>query len=75
MTQADNGDEMFEGLSIDLLNKLSEKMGFRYTIRLVADGLYGGQLEDGSWTGLVGDLTRRVKRLNNYYQIMQLFPL
>ena len=75
MTQADNGDEMFEGLSIDLLNKLSEKMGFCYTIRLVADGQYGGQLEDGSWTGLVGDLTRRVKRLNNYYQIMQLFPL
>ena len=36
-------------------------MGFDYTIRLVADGQYGDQLEDGSWTGLVGDLTRRVR--------------
>lgn len=49
-----------KGLCIDLLNKLSEKMGFHYTIRLVADGQYGGQLEDGSWTGLVGDLIQRV---------------
>ena len=59
--QTDNGDDVFEGLSIDLLNKLRDKMGFQYTIRLVADGQYGGQLEDGSWTGLVGDLTRRVR--------------
>ena len=60
VTRDENGDEVFEGLCIDLLNKLSDKMGFDYTISLVADGQYGGQLEDGSWTGLVGDLTRRV---------------
>ena len=61
MIQSDDGDEIFRGLCIDLLNRLSAKMGFHYTIRLVADGQYGGQLEDGSWTGLVGDLTTRVK--------------
>ena len=60
MTRNKNGDEVFKGLSIDLLNKLSDKMGFHYTIRLVADGQYGGQLEDGSWTGLVRDLIERV---------------
>ena len=43
-----------------MLNKLSDKMGFDYTIRLVADGQYGGKLEDGSWTGLVGDLVNHV---------------
>ena len=43
-----------------MLNKLSDKMGFDYNIRLVADGQYGGQLEDGSWTGLVGDLINHV---------------
>ena len=37
-------------------------MGFHYTIRLVADGQYGygNQLDDGSWTGLVGDLVNHV---------------
>ena len=60
MTVTDNGDQEFEGLCIDLLNKLSDKMGFHYTIRLVQDDQYGGQLEDGSWTGLVGDLIERV---------------
>ena len=61
--QDENGDEVLEGLCIDLLNKLSDKMGFHYTIRLVADGQYGGQLEDGSWTGLVGDLVSRVSHI------------
>ena len=61
--QDENGDEVLEGLCIDLLNKLSDKMGFHYTIRLVADGQYGGQLEDGSWTGLVGDLVSRVSHM------------
>ena len=58
--QDENGGEVLEGLCIDLLNKLSDKMGFHYTVRLVADGQYGGQLEDGSWTGLVGDLVNHV---------------
>ena len=60
VTQTEDGDEVFEGLCIDLLNKLSDKMGFHYIIRLIADGQYGDQLEDGSWTGLVGDLVNQV---------------
>lgn len=59
------GNDGFEGLCIDLLNMLSDKMGFRYTIRLVADRQYGGQLDDGSWTGLVGDLITRVNEWLN----------
>ena len=45
-----------------MLNKLSDKMGFDYTTRLVADGQYGygDQLDDGSWIGLVGDLVNQV---------------
>ena len=60
MTVTDNGDQEFEGLCIDLLNKLSDKMGFHYTIRLIEDGQYGGRLEDGSWTGLIRDLIEHV---------------
>ena len=63
VTRDENGGEVLEGLCIDLLNKLSDEMGFHYTIRLVADGQYGGQLEDGSWTGLVGDLVNRVSQI------------
>ena len=50
-----------------MLDKLSDKMGFQYTIRLVADGQYGGQLEDGSWTGLVGDLVNHVGHMQHCY--------
>ena len=47
----------FEGLCIDLIDKLSELMGFTYNISLVADGQYGA-FDDvtNTWTGLVKDL-------------------
>ena len=52
--------EGYEGFCIDLMDKLSEVMGFSYRLRLVEDGRFGGQDEDGNWLGLVGDLVNRV---------------
>ena len=56
---------MYEGLCIDLMDKLSELMGFSYTLRTVEDGRYGGQDEDGNWMGLIGDLVNRVSNSRN----------
>ena len=42
------------------MDRLSEMMGFSYTIRPVEDGRYGGQDENGNWLGLIGDLVNRV---------------
>ena len=42
------------------MDKLSEMLGFTYTIRLVEDEKFGGQDENGNWMGLVGDLVNRV---------------
>jgi len=61
VTTNEDGEEIYEGFCIDLMNKLSEMLGFTYRIRGVKDGQFGGQSEDGSWTGLVGDLTRHVR--------------
>ena len=48
-------------------------MGFQYTIKLVADGQYGGQLEDGRWTGLVGDLIERVGHSTSIISYLLIF--
>ena len=48
-----------EGFCIDLMNKLSEVLGFTYSISFVEDGQFGGQVGN-SWTGLVGDLIQHV---------------
>lgn len=60
MTIGEDGKEDYEGLCIDLMDKLSEILGFTYTLRLVEDEKFGGQDEDGNWMGLVGDLVNRV---------------
>uniref|UniRef100_A0A8C2X3Z6 Glutamate receptor n=1 Tax=Cyclopterus lumpus TaxID=8103 RepID=A0A8C2X3Z6_CYCLU len=43
------------GYCIDLLEKLSEDLGFEFDLYIVGDGKYGA-LKGGRWTGLVGDL-------------------
>lgn len=55
------GKERFEGYCIDLLQKLSEILGFKYEIRLVEDGKYGVK-EDTTqqWNGMVRELMDHV---------------
>ncbi|XP_075062069.1 glutamate receptor ionotropic, NMDA 3B [Mixophyes fleayi] len=43
------------GYCIDLLEKLSEDLGFDFELYIVGDGKYGARKGD-RWTGLVGDL-------------------
>ncbi|PIO39664.1 hypothetical protein AB205_0033240, partial [Aquarana catesbeiana] len=58
------GKERFEGYCIDLLQKLSEILGFKYEIRLVEDGKYGVK-EDTTqqWNGMVRELMDHVSLL------------
>ena len=62
----DDGDGLqeFEGFIADLLLAVSRHVGFNYTIRLVRDGRYGSRTADGTWNGMIGELLRRVRRVN-----------
>ncbi|KAG8434399.1 hypothetical protein GDO86_012680 [Hymenochirus boettgeri] len=53
-----SGSEM-EGLCIDLLNELSQGLGFTYTIKEVKDGRYGAKDAEGNWNGMVGEILRK----------------
>ena len=61
-----NPNMPFEGFAPDLIElltrELSEHYGIvnQFKIRVVKDNSYGSQLEDGSWSGMVGELIRRV---------------
>ncbi|XP_055926378.1 glutamate receptor ionotropic, kainate 2-like isoform X2 [Argiope bruennichi] len=52
------GNDRYEGYCKDLLEKLSEKFGFKFIIQPVKDGGYGA-LKDGEWNGMVGELLKR----------------
>jgi glutamate receptor, ionotropic, invertebrate len=40
------GNDRFEGFGIELIQKLSERLGFNYTFKLQDDGAYGSLNKD-----------------------------
>lgn len=51
------GNDRFEGFGIELIDKLSQRLGFNYTFKLQEDGAYGSMNKDtGDWNGMIGEL-------------------
>ncbi|XP_076859711.1 glutamate receptor ionotropic, delta-2 isoform X2 [Brachyhypopomus gauderio] len=46
----------YQGFSIDVLDALSNYLGFKYEIYVAPDHKYGSQQADGTWNGLIGEL-------------------
>jgi len=42
---------------------LFKMLDMDYELRLVADGMYGSKQSNGTWDGMVGELTRRVRAI------------
>ncbi|XP_053136811.1 probable glutamate receptor [Hemicordylus capensis] len=52
-------DTELEGYCIDLLEKLSEMLHFRYKVGVVKDGKYGALSPNGNWSGMIGEVVRK----------------
>ena len=50
----------YEGYCADLAELIANFCGFNYELRVVADGKYGEKQPDGTWNGMVGELTKKV---------------
>ncbi|XP_039762086.1 glutamate receptor 3 [Pararge aegeria] len=53
----EDGQPVYEGYCIDLIDKIAESMGFDYEVVTPKSGSFGRRLPNGSWDGIVGDLT------------------
>ncbi len=53
-------NNQFEGFCIDLLEKIASMCNFSYKIKLVDDGYHGSLMENGKWSGIVGELIEKV---------------
>ncbi|XP_062861752.1 glutamate receptor ionotropic, delta-1-like [Trichomycterus rosablanca] len=51
--------KQYKGFSIDVLDALAKILGFKYEIYQVEDGKYGSLQPNGSWDGLIGELTKK----------------
>ena len=54
------GNERFEGFTIDLLQRVSKDLQFKYHIIVSPGNLYGQQGKNGEWNGMVGSIMARV---------------
>lgn len=52
-----NGTTEYDGFIKELLDEIGKLTGLTFTLRPTGD--YGKKLDDGSWTGVVGDVTKR----------------
>ena len=52
----------YQGFSIDVLDALSNYLGFKYEIYVAPDHKYGSMQPDGQWNGLMGELVFKVRR-------------
>ncbi|XP_060927688.1 glutamate receptor ionotropic, delta-2 [Limanda limanda] len=49
----------YQGYSIDVLDALSNYLGFKYEIYVAPDHKYGSMQADGQWNGLMGELVSK----------------
>ena len=68
-------NDRYEGYCVELADKICrEYLNVDYEIRLVADGKYGEKMPNGTWNGMVGELTNRVRAVSYLVQEAQLSP-
>ena len=54
------GNDRFEGFCVDLIEQISDQVGFKYILELVPDDNYGAlNLTSGKWNGLVKGNVRK----------------
>ena len=49
------GNDKYEGFAVDLVQEISNIVGFNFS--LTPSSGYGSRREDGSWTGMIGEIT------------------
>jgi len=53
------GNDRYEGFGVDMIRLLSERLMFRYEIKISSETSYGAPV-GGEWKGLVGELINKV---------------
>ncbi|XP_071085110.1 glutamate receptor 2-like isoform X1 [Haliotis cracherodii] len=48
--------EGFEGIIVDILDEVARRCNFSYTLDLVKDNTWGRRRQDGTWTGMIGEV-------------------
>ncbi|KAL3194217.1 hypothetical protein MRX96_016349 [Rhipicephalus microplus] len=50
-----DGKSVYSGFCVDLLDKLSQELNFKYELHVMMDGARGAPNDTGHWSGMIGD--------------------
>ena len=53
---------VIQGFIVDMLNHLSDIIGFHYRLVPAWDGQFGFRGVDGKWDGMIGEILRKVRK-------------
>ena len=54
------GNDRYEGYCADLAARIAKQIHIDYILRIVEDGQYGKSGANGTWDGMIGELTKGV---------------
>ena len=60
---------------VEVFKELSELLNFTYTVTIPPDGEWGSMKDDGTWSGMVGQLETKIVDIGglNYYYLSVYF--
>jgi hypothetical protein len=58
MISLDKDGQTWQGMSIDIMKYIGDKMNFTFSIVPSPDGKFGSPRTDGGWDGEIGQLLR-----------------
>lgn len=62
-TESLSGNDRFEGFGMDLIEELSQMLGFNYTFEIQEDNQNGNfNQTTGQWDGMIGKILSKVRR-------------
>ncbi|KAL1436194.1 hypothetical protein MTO96_010931 [Rhipicephalus appendiculatus] len=56
MVKEVDGKSVYSGFCVDLLDKLSQELDFKYELHVMMDGARGIQNDTGHWNGMIGEV-------------------
>ena len=77
LTQNENGETLHHnGIFVEVFKELSDLLNFSYTVTSPTDGEWGRMKDDGTWSGMVGQLETKIVDIGkfNYIQMNRIVP-
>ena len=74
LTKNENGEFLlYNGMFVEVFKELSKLLNFTYTVTTPTDGQWGVRKDDGTWSGMVGQLETKTVDIGRFNSFTKFF--